>query len=166
MSSGSLRRISYLSRFAESTTLTDVDAILTVSQRRNQEVDVTGILMVSNNSFFQILEGESDAVEETWNRIRGDRRHRDVILLSDTERTQRYFDHWAMQKLLSTHGDEQLDGVGRAMDSALRSCLRENVHMSAESSTDSQSRVFKSRVQDVDSLLTGIAVLAYHSSKT
>lgn len=71
-------------------------AILSVSQRNNRRVGVTGMLMYDGLRFLQALEGDETAVRETFARIRGDSRHRGVVALSDRTILAREFGAWDM----------------------------------------------------------------------
>jgi len=70
--------------------------ILTVSRSKNARLGVTGALLFSESCFIQVLEGEKSAVEEIYEAIERDQRHRDVTLLSFKEIPRRYFSKWSM----------------------------------------------------------------------
>lgn len=70
--------------------------ILRISQRNNRLVGVTGMLMFDATRFLQALEGDETAVRTTYERIRGDARHRGVVMLSDRKIASREFGSWDM----------------------------------------------------------------------
>ncbi len=70
--------------------------ILAVSKARNAEAGVTGALMFNEQRFVQILEGEKNAVEETFGRIQRDHRHTAIVVLSRRVEPRRHFQDWAM----------------------------------------------------------------------
>jgi hypothetical protein len=55
--------------------------ILMSSRRNNIEAQVTGALLATDKCFAQVLEGEQEAVEETYGRITRDPRHQNIVLL-------------------------------------------------------------------------------------
>lgn len=74
----------------------DIDSIIGASQRNNQKLKITGILICNGNFFIQLLEGRKDQVMHAFNRISVDPRHFRVrtILTADSEK--RLFPEWAM----------------------------------------------------------------------
>ncbi len=63
----------------------------------NEQNGVTGLLMFGHGHFLQVLEGSTDAVNETYQRIAKDPRHRRLRLLSYREVGARDFAAWHMQ---------------------------------------------------------------------
>lgn len=74
----------------------ELPSILDVSQRNNRCVGVTGMLLFDGLRFLQALEGEPPAIQQTYERIRADRRHRSVVLLSQRSVEGREFGSWDM----------------------------------------------------------------------
>ena len=74
----------------------EVEAILAMSRRNNAAAGVTGALMFNAGCFAQVLEGERDAVEATFERIQQDERHGDVSLLAFDRVEGRAFGAWSM----------------------------------------------------------------------
>jgi hypothetical protein len=70
--------------------------ILRASQKNNARDGVTGMLLYADGNFLQVLEGPPEAVERTFARIEQDRRHSQVIVMSDEPTTQRDFADWSM----------------------------------------------------------------------
>lgn len=93
----------------------EIGRILATARRVNAENDVTGLLLYSDESFLQVLEGGEAAVRATFARIRVDPRHRDVTLLADGPAERRQHPDWTM-------GFHHLDGepgrVGPGLDEA------------------------------------------------
>jgi hypothetical protein len=95
-----LKRIKYVSQFAQALSQDDVDAIAAQSEHNNREADVTGVLMASGNLFFQVLEGPAEAVDALYEKIQQDPRHRHVVLLGSEESVvERLFPDWAMKAI-------------------------------------------------------------------
>jgi hypothetical protein len=101
--SATLRRLCYFSRSliegsAEAKAL-EIERLLAVARRI--KMDVTGMLMTSEDCFAQILEGTPEAVGTIYGRIRQDGRHAGVILLRDDPAVDRAFAGWAMRSVHS-----------------------------------------------------------------
>ena len=95
-----LKRIKYVSHFARPLTAEEIDELGVECERYNLESGITGVLMASGGLFFQILEGPEGAVDETWERIREDPRHKDVLLLnSESKVERRLYPDWAMKTI-------------------------------------------------------------------
>jgi hypothetical protein len=65
---------------------------------KNQQDEITGVLMLRDGEFLQVLEGPREAVENTFLRIIVDARHHDLQLLSRKMITSRQFGSWSMAK--------------------------------------------------------------------
>lgn len=73
-----------------------LESILRVSRRNNAAVGVSGLLVVGGKRFLQALEGPADAVEQVFERIAQDQRHRAIVMLSRKSVDRRLFGQWAM----------------------------------------------------------------------
>ena len=91
-----LVRLMYASRTSEAFKAEGLSAILKKSTTNNPSVGVTGVLCFSGEVFLQVLEGGRSQVSALYNRIAGDPRHRDVVMLSYEEIDERSFAGWAM----------------------------------------------------------------------
>lgn len=91
-----LRLKLYLSSATRKLDDRDLREILEISRSRNGEAGVTGMLLFHDGNFLQLLEGEADAVEQTWGRIKNDPRHRGILVMLDEARETRLFPDWSM----------------------------------------------------------------------
>ncbi len=91
-----LVRLLYASRSVKPLGPEDLESILAQSRRHNPELGLTGILCQSGDVFLQVLEGGRGAVNDLYNRIVRDARHRDVALLHYEEVAERRFAGWTM----------------------------------------------------------------------
>ena len=73
-----------------------VDSILASSAQNNPANGITGVLVASETHFLQVLEGEFESLNATFERISRDKRHDQVQLISFTEIEERKFADWAM----------------------------------------------------------------------
>ena len=74
-----------------------LDDILTISRRRNSQVDITGTLICRSDMYLQLIEGPEAAVQITYERIKLDDRHVELNLLLSRTVTERLFPKWAMR---------------------------------------------------------------------
>lgn len=86
----------YLSAAKSDLSDADVHDILSASKRNNEPVGISGMLLLIDQVFFQVLEGEKAAVENTLARIAGDARHSGIIHVLVAERSERHFPDWTM----------------------------------------------------------------------
>ena len=91
-----LIQLIYLSSLADIKLEPEIGKILESSVRRNEANGITGMLLYANGNFMQVLEGEQQAVEDTYARICADPRHYDIIDLIKAPIAQRQFAQWSM----------------------------------------------------------------------
>lgn len=82
--------------------LLELRSILAASKAKNSQRKITGYLIADGRSFFQVLEGEPGDVRATFERIRSDRRHSMVEVLSTNVIISRSFPGWSMGGWMST----------------------------------------------------------------
>jgi hypothetical protein len=90
-----IEQILYISTVSPHETV-DLETILATARRNNRANGITGLLMYNGKRFLQVLEGPSDAIDATFNRIRRDTRHRGQVLLARRTIEQREFGDWSM----------------------------------------------------------------------
>ncbi|TVQ56729.1 MAG: BLUF domain-containing protein [Rhodobacteraceae bacterium] len=82
-----------------------IDRILDASHRNNPALDLTGMLLWSDMTFAQMLEGPSNALDILYARLQTDPRHSNLRLLSRWRIDQRLFSEWSMaSRRLSPRG--------------------------------------------------------------
>ena len=95
-----MKRVRYISSFAQPMTQQDIDGIVTTSQKNNPARNITGMLVATGDLFYQLLEGPEHEIDALYERILSDPRHNQVLLLdSETGDFQRLCPDWAMQKI-------------------------------------------------------------------
>jgi hypothetical protein len=108
----SVFKVVYRSRAAwhadQSRNEADIEHIITVSRAWNADRGLTGALLVSSYGYAQVLEGPPGEVKTLFERIRVDRRHRDLELLYHDEHPERDFGNWAMA-LVSPSGQSDIE---------------------------------------------------------
>lgn len=71
--------------------------LIDICQHNNEQAGITGLLVLSDECFLQVLEGPLAAVNRLFGNISRDKRHRDVELLSFEQIGPRFFDQWTMR---------------------------------------------------------------------
>lgn len=106
-----LTHIIYTSTAATEFDPAALDGILQRARRTNAERSVTGMLLYTAGSFFQVLEGEEATLAEMFARIAADPRHRGVTKIIEEPIAQRAFGDWTMGYLEVTSSDlESIEG--------------------------------------------------------
>lgn len=86
----------YFSRAHRDMSSADLTALVRGAHLRNQDIQVTGILMYHLRMFMQYLEGDEAVVRVLLDRIRHDERHHDVRVAFEDFIEERLFPDWAM----------------------------------------------------------------------
>ena len=107
-----LHSLIYKSRCKGSASWELVESILTSCTKNNPANGITGVLIITETHFLQVLEGEFEALNATFERISHDKRHDTTQIISFTEIKERNFPDWAM------HGVGLLD-LNRELKSQL-----------------------------------------------
>jgi hypothetical protein len=74
----------------------ELTALLQAARKHNDRAGLTGMLLYTEGSFFQVLEGAPDAVEALYARIELDKRHEQVTKIVAEAIPGRSFAHWTM----------------------------------------------------------------------
>lgn len=86
----------YVSAARHAFTPAELEALLEKSRANNSRDGVSGVLLYRDGDFLQVLEGPEEAVRRTYARIARDPRHGGVIVLDESEITERNFGEWSM----------------------------------------------------------------------
>ena len=99
MSGSALHRLIYFSRQAFPD-MADIDhevgLIIRASIANNRGLDITGLLLVHQDWFVQVLEGRFEKVQTLYGKIAADPRHRDAVVISAGPADARDFAEWNM----------------------------------------------------------------------
>ena len=91
-----MKQLAYVSTAVRLMTDNELTDILKVARRRNAENDVTGVLLYSDGTFIQVLEGQADSIDTIFDSIVNDKRHKNIIKLVDDKLDVKYFPDWNM----------------------------------------------------------------------
>jgi hypothetical protein len=113
-----LYNVVYCSRATTGVDDAEVQRIIATARRCNPEHGITGMLVFGSGIFFQWLEGPRDNVTALMSLLRTDRRHENIIELSEVEEVrERLFPDWDMELVTGDHIREVLlDAQGTASD--------------------------------------------------
>jgi hypothetical protein len=98
-------QIAYMSAARPGMRDAEVHDILRASTVNNRRDGLSGMLLLVDGTFFQVLEGEKDMVEEAYRRIGRDTRHSALLRVLERYREQRSFPDWTMGFEKVFHGD-------------------------------------------------------------
>jgi hypothetical protein len=113
--------------------------ILAAAHRNNPAKGVTGALLYSGGYFCQVIEGESEVLEELFETIQMDGRHGDVTVLHFQPIEARGFSDWAMalagieesmrfdiDGILASKDDLKMKETGRDLVSVLEQMVQQH----------------------------------------
>jgi len=86
----------YISTAVNLASQKELAEILVKSQANNALNNITGLLLYSQGTFIQALEGDAETVTETYNKIEKDDRHKNMIVLANGISNHRAFAGWSM----------------------------------------------------------------------
>lgn len=86
----------YVSTATEPFSSQDLARLLETSRKNNAADGVTGMLLYHDGNFFQVLEGDRDAVTRVFRRVERDPRHQAVMTIHEDEVEERAFGDWSM----------------------------------------------------------------------
>lgn len=103
-------QIVYLSTATSLFKRDQLNELLEQARLRNDELDITGLLLYKDMSFIQLIEGPEQQVSELFEAIKSDDRHYNVRLLDKTLKTERTFRQWRMGFVDITKESMDIDG--------------------------------------------------------
>ena len=115
-----LTQMVYISKEVHKFTDEELVDLLKKSRQNNVALGITGMLLYKSGKFLQVLEGETDVVEQLFDRIRNDPRHHAFIPLSIVPVKQREFGDWSMAfGNLSNLDLHNVEGYSQALEEDL-----------------------------------------------
>lgn len=102
-----LTRLIYASKH-NGTSPEALDKILQISRRNNVRDNITGALIISDQTFMQLLEGERDAVGRCFMRVMKDNRHRDIQVICSGDVEGRLFVEWSMHQIETSRVKQEI----------------------------------------------------------
>ena len=74
-----------------------LNGILVTSIDNNKKGHITGALICRSDLYLQYLEGPTETIDETFDKIKRDDRHVEVKILKEGMHSERLFPRWAMR---------------------------------------------------------------------
>lgn len=74
----------------------ELENMLTSIRAKNAPLGLTGMLVYSDGSFLQALEGQEGPLKATFSNILADDRHKGIMLICDVNVSDRSFPDWTM----------------------------------------------------------------------
>ncbi len=107
----SVFQIVYRSVAKEGLSQADIKSILGSSRKNNPALGVTGLLVLRDGFFLQLLEGSETSVRSLVERIKKDTRHQGFTVLAEISNGERIFTQWSMGYLDPTSKAPTMDTV-------------------------------------------------------
>ena len=70
--------------------------ILHNSRLHNAALNISGVLLYSEGTFIQVLEGKDTVIDALYSRIQADQRHKNIITIIDEPIVEKGFGQWLM----------------------------------------------------------------------
>ena len=124
-----LKRLGYLSKFTRPMTCAEIESLAKDAAQYNRSVGITGMLVATGRTFYQVIEGPAGAVNVLFQKIMSDARHGDVLVLTvDDNVADRQFPGWPMQTVnLDAGGVERFESIKELIEGIMqqRDSMRE-----------------------------------------
>lgn len=82
----------------------EIEEIFELSRRKNADLGLSGALLVWEDTFVQVLEGDEATVRDLYATIAADPRHESVVLLDADTVDDRVFARWSMAHVSDAEG--------------------------------------------------------------
>jgi hypothetical protein len=89
-----LKTICYISNATQPESLDIINKIYANAKQNNLKHNITGILIYQNGNFLQVLEGIEENIDVTYQKIKFDPRHKNIIKVIDNRIEQRIFEDY------------------------------------------------------------------------
>ena len=110
-----MRQLVYMSEAEPGLESSDIFQIVQTSAANNAKDGLTGFLLFRNGVFFQLVEGEQNALHGLLDRLERDMRHRHIRVIDDSEIEARAFAQWRMKRLRDDTAQEAVADVAGAV---------------------------------------------------
>ncbi len=91
-----IKFVIYTSKTSTSLSKIALNALIVKSRHNNKENLITGILLHINGVFLQYIEGPEDKIDQLYQKIKEDDRHKDLKILESGLRETRKYNEWQM----------------------------------------------------------------------
>ena len=87
-----------------------LERLLDGARKNNTKLGVSGVLLYQDGTFFQVLEGAPETVNQLYETIERDTRHNNVLVLASSEIEERNFSDWSMGFIRDSKQISELPG--------------------------------------------------------
>ena len=91
-----MKQIIYTSVRNELFSVHEIIEMLKMAQEDNKSNGISGILIYSNNQFLQVFEGMNSTVDHLKRKILSDKRHKNIIIISENKINELEYTYWDM----------------------------------------------------------------------
>lgn len=91
-----LSHLVYVSNRSANCTSEEIENILESCKKNNPDLDITGVLLYSETKFIQYVEGDYKKIMGLFDKIKLDKRHENVALISVGHIQEKLFPSWHM----------------------------------------------------------------------
>lgn len=104
-----MKRITYISKFANELTEEQLTKLGEDSEKSNAERNITGVLACAGGLFYQIIEGEDVVIDLLYKDIMKDKRHKEVVCLkTEYNIPKRLFPDFSMKLINLDNSSDEL----------------------------------------------------------
>ena len=104
----------YVSYASESLTDSELNKLLETCRKNNLKRNITGMLMYIDGNIIQVLEGAKNDIDEMYDTIVQDSRHKKVSKIIEGRCVDRNFEKWTMGfKSFSTSDEKEKEGFSQ-----------------------------------------------------
>ena len=100
-----LSHLVYVSNRSANCTSEEIENILGSCKKNNPDLDITGVLLYSETKFIQYVEGDYKKIMGLFDKIKFDKRHENVVLVSVSPIKEKLFPSWHMGNKMVTQND-------------------------------------------------------------
>jgi blue light- and temperature-responsive anti-repressor len=105
-------RLIYCSERSPSCSDADISGLVAKSALSNRSADISGLLLVDDTIFAQMLEGERRAVTSLFLRLAADRRHSGITLIECVDIDERLCPDWGMIEVSKARTPDAWRSIG------------------------------------------------------
>ena len=91
-----LERLVYTSRETDSMGTLALFNLLNAARIRNEQLELTGLLVYVDGGFTQCIEGPTASINKLWKSLLRDTRHQDISLIEREQVSSRRYPDWRM----------------------------------------------------------------------
>jgi len=91
-----LSQLVYVSNRKETCSKEEIKKILDSCKRNNPSLNITGVLLYSDDKFIQLVEGDSNEINALYERIKTDERHQNCVMIYNAPISEKTFPSWHM----------------------------------------------------------------------